>query len=201
MEDFEPLYKTAKYDEENRQITKFLGKQNWFSQKKKKIGGWRGKLEGVWKGPAPLQRPVKGLKYTTVLQVPNSNNAALVKELARLEPKLAKLTKYSVKLVEKSGIPLARLFNRTFDESNCHWQDCPVCLYSDKKGSKCRQNNVVYESTCLRCESQIKQGVRQEDKLGKYIGETSRCLAERSREHVQLLKILMKGASCLNTGR
>ena len=78
--------------------------------------------------------------------------------------------------------------NRTFDKANCHWQDCPVCLYTDKKGSKCRQNNVVYESICLRCESQIKQGVRQEDKLGKNIGETSRCLAERSREHVQLLK-------------
>ena len=131
---------------------------------------------------------MKGLKYTTVLQVPNSKDSKLLRELARIEPKLAKLTKYSTKLVEKSGIPLVRLFSRTFDEGTCHWKDCPACAYPDKRGSKCRQNNIVYESVCLVCEKEVGEGTRQSSKLGKYIGETSRCLAERSREHVQLYR-------------
>ena len=80
------------------------------------------------------------IEYSTVLQVPNSPDAVLLKKLAQIEPKLSKLTGYSVKLMEKSCIPLIRLFSRVFVGNNCHWKDCQVCdSNTTSRSSKCRK--------------------------------------------------------------
>ena len=52
-----------------------------------KSQAWRSELKGAWKGNRPVQCPVKGLPYSTVLQVTNTVNSVLIKEV---EPKLAK---------------------------------------------------------------------------------------------------------------
>ena len=109
-----------------------------------------------------------------------------MKELMKIEPQLAKLTGYNVKIVEKSGVQLARLFQRVYSPSTCHWNDCPACKFCDtsKKKSKCRVTNIVYEAVCIECEdTAAKQDGGKNNFIGRYIGESSRTLAERSKEH------------------
>ena len=120
-----------------------------------------------------------------VLSVPNTTNARLAKKLIKLEPSLAKMTKYNVKIVEKSGIQLSRLFQRVYSPNTCQWSSCYVCSNSDEgRRSKCRVANVVYEAKCMECVQRFERGEIEEKEIGIYVGETSRTLLERVTEHV-----------------
>ena len=122
---------------------------------------------------------MRNMSYTTVLQVPSTRESALLKGIASLEPRLARASGYSVRLVEKSGVQAVRLFDRKMEKSTCERPDCLPCSTSSRK-SKCKKTNLVYRATCLKCMEigSLKPGV--------YIGETSRTLAERSSEHATL---------------
>ena len=90
-----------------------------------------------------------------------------------------------MKIIDKSGITSARLFQRVSSPRTCHWIDCPTCKNTPAwKHSNCRTSNIVYEASFLECMKQVKEFVRDKNDIGKYIGESSRTLAERSREHV-----------------
>ena len=118
--------------------------------------------------------------------MPNTRGARLAKKLIGCENQLAKLTKYNVKIVEQSGMPLIRLFPRVLSPKNCYWPECPVCCQNLSKGSsKCRLSNVVYEAKCVECLEMLKNGVIDKDQVGIYVGETSRTLVERVIEHVE----------------
>ena len=71
-------------------MDKFLARSGWYDTSEKDTMSWRSKLSVEWKGTKPIQRRVPDMKFTTVLQVPSSYNGRLVKELARVEPRLAK---------------------------------------------------------------------------------------------------------------
>ena len=95
-----------------------------------------------------------------------------------------------MKLCEKSGIQTIRFFNRIIMPDRCHDEGCPVCLVNNKKGpTRCRKTNVVYRAECLRC-LEVKKDEESKRGRGIYIGETSRCLYERSREHIKLAKMV-----------
>ena len=95
------------------------------------------------------------MQFTTMLQVPNTRGGILAKNLIKAEPDLARITGYNVKVVEKAGIQLCRLFQRVFTPDRCHWDNCPTCLHSTSKGdSGCRKSNIVYEAACMECEQQ-----------------------------------------------
>ena len=188
-----PLYMDKTYNEEMRQITKYQAKMQWFKSKAPKEDedstgnkGWRETLVGAWRGAKCSQTPVLREGFSTVMSVPNTDGAALTRCLINCENRLAKMTKYNVKIVERSGVQLNRLFQRVQTPRTCHWIDCPVCTHSEAKGNtKCRSSNVVYEARCLECAELAKQGLISEAEVGVYIGETSRTLIERSREHVK----------------
>ena len=115
---------------------------------------------------------------TTVLFVPNSHDGLLLKRLQEKEPMLSRISGYKVRLVESSGTPLARLFSLDLSDGICHRINCVVCKSHNSKGSsKCRKNNVVYESYCKSCKTAGKPH-------STYIGETGRSLFERSLEHL-----------------
>ena len=193
---FRPLYLSKEYNQGERQISKYMGKMTWFDNKEEDGREWRSLLKGKWVGAKLLQRKVKGMNYTTVIKVPTSEDSKLLVGLAKREPKIARMVGYNVKLTEKSGIQLARLFNRVTAPERCNWEGCIVCKNG---GSKCKIQNVVYRATCKVCEedeTQEKYGENKKRKLGEnserreergksmYIGETGRCLAERSNEHI-----------------
>ena len=46
------------------------------------------------------------------MQVPNSKNGRLLKMLIKAEPKMAKISKYQVKYIEKSGKQLSKMFQK-----------------------------------------------------------------------------------------
>ena len=46
----------------------------------------------------------------------------------------------------------------------------------------------MYEAVCLKCEEEIKRGRKEPSDLGRYIGESSRTLSERSKEHIEGLQ-------------
>ena len=201
---YEPLYKSKRYKEEERQTKKFLARANWYKKKEKKElvtqketsnmdkpNAWKNDLQGVWKGSSRSQKSVKNMTYTTILKVPSSPNSTLLYKLVGAEDRLAIITGYNLKLVEQSGIQLARLFSRAFTPKRCHWSDCPTCGEHDGKGSsKCKSSNLVYEGVCLECMFQVENGLRKKDTVGRYIGESSRTLSERSREHCRGAKAM-----------
>ena len=139
---FCPLYLDKTYNEECRQVSKYRAKMSWYKCKKKKNTsvssedcdvGWRGRLVGVWRGKNQSQKPTLPGGFTTVLNVPNTKGASLAMKLIRQEPKLARMTNYNVKIIEKSGIQLCRLFQRIFTQKTCSRPHCPVCEFCDEK--------------------------------------------------------------------
>ena len=65
------------------------------------INIWRSYLPSELKGAKPIQKKLPGMEYSTVLQVPSTKGSRLLKELAKLEPRLTKLTGYHSMLVER----------------------------------------------------------------------------------------------------
>ena len=97
---YRPMHKGAEFRESERQISKYMGKMSWLKGEKEKSSNWRDLLRGIWKGKPPIQRPVRNVPYTTVLQIPNTPDSISLRELAKREPRLTKITRYSSKLVE-----------------------------------------------------------------------------------------------------
>ena len=124
------------------------------------------------------------MKFTTIVQVPNTKNAVFYDNLVREENRLAKLSGYNANFVECLGILLVRLFPTVFKHPKCHRHSCQVCKESDKKFSNCKSRNLVYEGICKECEDEAREG-NDDTEVGVYIGESSRTLAERATEHVK----------------
>ena len=193
--DHKPLYWTKDYKRLQRKLTKFEAKSGWYrkSDDYPKVS-WRSLLSFDWKGSKPIQLKVPGMDYTTVLQVPSSKGSVLLKEIAKIEPILAKSTGYHMKLVEKSGKPLLNLFSENPILTKCHREDCHPCKNKSVKGnSLCGLKNVVYEATCDLC---LNEHIADPTKANKgvYIGQTYRTLYERSLEHFGSLRRMESGS-------
>ena len=90
------------------------------------------------------------------------------------------MTKTQVRIVEQAGDQLSMLLtNSNPFKTPCMREGCTVCAQDGKEGS-CYTSNVVYTSECSIC---AKSDTK--DTIYKYIGETSRTLREREREHQQ----------------
>ena len=183
-----PLYMDRQFNIHNRKLQKILAKTSWYDESEvvKKVV-WRQHIPEGWAGCKPDQYAVRGMPFTTIMQVPSSHNGRLLKMLAKSEPRLAKVTGYQSKYVEKSGRPLAKFFPVS-STTKCHRLSCPVCANPDTKGpSLCQVKSVVYSVVCSLCDERHKVDMSQKH-LGRYIGQTSRTLAERSAEHLAGLR-------------
>ena len=94
---------------------------------------WRNEIPKGWSGCKPVQFPLKGMKYSSVMQVPSSKNGRLLKMLAKAEHRMAKLSSYQIKYVEKSGKQLAKMFQADPVQNVCYRSDCIVCSTKVKK--------------------------------------------------------------------
>ena len=106
---FQPLYLDKAYCEESRQITKYQAKMSWFRNDKNRetdcAPGWRSRLTCRWRGSNLSQKPVLKEGYSTVLNVPNTKEANLARRLIKGESRLAKMSKYNVRIIEKIRHP------------------------------------------------------------------------------------------------
>ena len=95
--------------------------------------------------------------YFTLMQVPSSRNARLVKMLSKAEPRLANTSGYQTKYVEKGGRPLTKFFSKGPVMYKCQSLRCPVCSKSDCKGpALCQVKSVVYMVVFTICDESHK---------------------------------------------
>ena len=187
-----PLYRNKWYDFDRRcMIKKTLGK-TWYSGKNfgdlyKQEWKRRMKRKGDNKRKNVIKNAIKLPPPATVMFVPSSCGGILLKMLENLESELwdSKDVTWSVKLVEQSGKQLRHMFNARMPIVS----GCPLgknCLVCDGDAIKCTTRNVVYLAECEDCrETGTVDGVVQEKFLSDswYVGETSRPLRMRAREH------------------
>ena len=131
----------------------------------------------------PVQRKVPRIPYTTLLQVPDTKGGRLLKEICKIEPRLAKTSGYQRKIVEKGGRPLSNIFSRNVSSLKCHRASCMPCNNPTVKGSSlCQVKSIVYEGVCVLCD-QAHKADKSKPHKGYYVGQTSRTLYERCVEH------------------
>ena len=116
-----------------RKLQKYEAKSNWYKGSAKS-NLWRSRIPANWKGGKPIQFKLPNMEYTSILQIPSSKDSRLMKEIARIEPRLAKTTGYHIKLVERSGKPLSNLFSKNLSGPKCHRAECAPCANPLTKG-------------------------------------------------------------------
>ena len=111
-----------------------------------------------------------------VLFIPRTWNGELAKRLREDERYLKNMMKEGIKIVEKPGTSLKnKLWSADpWGGIKCQDTNCKVCKEGQKKQIY-NISNVAYTNTCLLYKEQGQET--------KYIGESSRTLKERGREH------------------
>ena len=191
------LRRTARESKELRMRTKLTGKTSWF----KKRGGQKRDWYGGTKHHFRSKTDGKGGRSTTiptsvpksVIFVEQTPGGELAKRLRELLTRIEPTVGFSIKVVERSGRSLQSLFPLTslWDGAACgRKDDCTTCYQGAEMLPNCTRQSILYENVCSRCVPKAKEDkeLRDED-LGRgehpkvYVGETSRSITERSREH------------------
>jgi hypothetical protein len=152
--------------------------KNKMRKKLGKLGVPEGRNMRRGKGPlAPIR---------SVMFVDNSGGGELARRLQEAEEGLGRATGYRVRIVESAGTPLGMLLPSTnpWGPPDCDRHDCVPCGQGDDKRMDCRKRNLLYENRCEACNKDgQKDGKVLADGKGIYVGETSRSMYERAKEH------------------
>ena len=128
----------------------------------------------------------------TVLFVDQTPGGELALRLRELLARIEDTIGFKVKVVERSGRSLQAMFPLTtlWDGTSCgRVEDCTTCYQGAEAIPDCTRKSVLYKNFCATCvPAAMGRGpVKDEDVKTKepavYVGETSRSIAERSREH------------------
>ena len=132
--------------------------------------GWRGE-ERARKKREKKEAWYKKGGCESVIFVP----AAPRSELKRRYEEEIKKTRYSIKVVEQSGLTLKNHLQRSnpFANKRCRRKECMVCC-TDGRG-QCNATGVTYELVCKECRDQ-------------YIGETARSAYSKGKEHFRSME-------------
>ena len=119
-------------------------------------------------------------------QTPEGALANKLRELLRrLEPTLG----FKMKVVERTGATLRSNFPlyNLWEGTRCGREQCIPCAQGAEFVQQCTANSVIYENICRKCNPGA--GGKKELEVVKssfpttYVGETSRSIMERTREH------------------
>ena len=193
------LRRTARDSQEQRMRTKLIGKSSWFKRK----GGQKIDWYKMGEGQQKKRKNEKVRKVTTtttpksvlfVDQTPGGELAIRMRELfSRIEPTVG----FHLKVVERTGLSLQSQFPLTtlWDGAPCgRVGECITCYQGAEMVPNCTKQSVVYENVCSKCvpsavgDKELKLEELQGDLPVLYVGETSRSIAERSREHWALYR-------------
>ena len=177
---------TAEGSRMNRYKNKLLGKTTWYRKSKKSRENPQ-ESRGKSKSKEQNGGGEEQVQYRTVLFVENTEGAELASRLKELTRRLAPRIGFGVKIVERSGSTLRSRFplNNLWDGAECGRADCVTCTQGAEIIPPCTKSSIVYENICGRCN----QGAGGEKDLKEvkdgslYVGETSRTIYERSKEH------------------
>ena len=162
----------------SRQKKKLTAKNNWYKQKRSQ--GDNKKTTGRRKEKQPCKSK-SAAKVRSLLFVPYTEGGELARRLREEEEKLADVTGYKVKIVERAGQPLKRILHKSnpWEGEDCGRDNCLLCISqsgTDEKPHSCKKRNVVYQTTCRQCKSDGREAT--------YFGESSRSAFERGSEHL-----------------
>ena len=192
----ETFYRKAGKTVNSRVRKKLLEKTSWFKSKKKEIGKFKTGKGFTMEGKTEKTRNKQVGSNTTksVVYVQQTRGSNLAKKMREEEEMLEKLTGYRLKVVERAGDSLEGLLHRSnpWSGADCAREKCLLCetkqVHPKYENQNCSKRNVVYETWCESCrleeeEKSGKQDGKKDQKLYKYIGESSRSCFERGREH------------------
>ena len=160
-----PMYRSKKWNFEERQKAKLNKKRDWWNNEKSKT------------------------QYKSVLFVTPTPGGVLATELRKREADLNKHSNERIKIVEKGGLKVKDILGskNPFRNSKCSQKTCPLCSDSkfvsvnpDKNKQPCNSNNIGYRWRCLNC--QAKETVKV------YEGESGRSARVRGQEHLRDLE-------------
>ena len=127
--------------------------------------------------------------FDTVLFVPPTPGSILANKLKKMEEDTAPRRSWRFRVIETGGRTIKSQLQtpNPASPSHCGAEDCLPCI-TDKFGI-CGVNNVTYQISCTKCGTELGvHGEIMDTKVHHYIGETSRNLRTRSREHLRLLR-------------
>ena len=114
--------------------------------------------------------------YIAPIFVPATPDGELAKEMKEIAEREA-VTGLKFKIIETGGNAIKHLVQRSNPTATpgCPSKDCLACKEGRGKGGSCLKSNIQYELECGLC---------TEEQKGIYIGESSRNLYTRGKEHV-----------------
>ena len=122
--------------------------------------------------------------------IPKTRSGQLAKSIQDLENgALYKQSNWTVKVLEKPGVQLAKIFIKSFEMMDGCWRD-KGCMCGNK-GSACTTKGVVYEATCVSCNE-------TKPDSATYIGETARQIGTRVAEHLNNVRLFKKQSFILD---
>ena len=194
------LRRTAKDSQEQRERDKLLGKTNWFRKQKsteqleedqirvqRRPGRSIGRRNKMKDG-----RGVQGMQARSVIFVDHTPGGELATRIRELLTRLEPLLGFKIKVVERCGKNLQSQFplNNLWQGVKCGREECVTCVQEGAEElPDCSKRSVLYENACVDCipTAGRKGGPREQDVNADvpalYVGESSRSVMERSREH------------------
>ena len=125
----------------------------------------------------------------TILFVEHTKNGELAAKLRELTRRLAPTLGFSVKVVERAGASLKSLFplGNLWEGATCPREHCITCRQGAEQIPNCTKSSLVYENVCQVCNPKSGAKVELEEVRSDiptlYVGELSRSIFERSKEH------------------
>ena len=191
------LRSTAQGSRGSRIKKKLLGKSNWYKNRKNTRSTQENKSNSAKGSRKCKDKKIPGEQtppMKTVLFVEHTKNGELATKLRELTRRLAPTLGFSVKVVERAGATLKSLFplGSLWEGATCPREDCTTCRQGAEQTPNCTKSSLVYENVCQVCnpgagaEGELKE-VRS-DIPTIYVGESSRSIYERSKEHWAAVK-------------
>ena len=130
------------------------------------------------------------MEQKSVLFVEHTKDGELSRRLREVIGRMAPMLGFSVKVVERTGRTLKSCFPQSslWEGVHCGRPQCITCNQGAETLAPCTRKSLVYENICSECNPGA--GGKEEIKGGGdhgrpsiYVGETSRSIQERGREH------------------
>ena len=193
-----------------KHVNKLMCQMVWsgYSQKVREIVARRSlaKLESDWDNLETLGRSLyrsreqrrqtqkadktnwfRSMGATTTITIPTTKNSELAKRLKLTLASVPGPIGTSVKVLERPGRPIMSGLssNNPFPKASCNREDCPWVPSGKTCKRRCSRENIIYKATCSKCErQQIEAGIPEKEIIhSMYIGETSRTLYVRHKQH------------------
>ena len=184
------LRSTAEESRRTRYVGKLLDKTGWYRKRNRKEAvDKRNSSSGNNAAEGSRNKAEDEPEYKTVLFVEYTREGELAKRLRELTLRLSSVLGFKVKVVERTGTTLKNMFPTTnlWEGQGCGRGDCTTCEQGAEMLPNCTQSSLMYENVCGTCnpgagkDKELKE-VKQ-DIPTLYVGETSRSVYERSKEH------------------